>query len=60
MLIDLEQIIEQLDRAENLVELERQSGVTRATMYNILRGSDPRWSTLVRLQRYFDKCAKKC
>ena len=60
MLIDLEHIIEQLERADNLVEVERKSGVTRRTMYNILRGSDPRWSTLVRLHRYFAKCEKKC
>ena len=54
MLISLEQVIAQLERA-NLLQVEKATGVTRQTMYNILAGSDPRWSTLVRLTTYFDE-----
>ena len=54
MLISLEQVIAQLERA-NLLQVERETGVTRQTMYNILAGSDPRWSTLAKLQVYFTR-----
>jgi len=59
MLISLEQVIAQLERA-NLLQVEKATGVTRQTMYNILSGSDPRWSTLVRLTTYFDGLAERC
>lgn len=54
MLIDIEQVVAHLERA-NLLEVERATGVRRQTMYNILGGSDPRWSTLAKLQVYFTR-----
>lgn len=45
---------------QNITEVSKRTGLTRATIYNLIRGNDPRWSTVRALMAYFEKCEKGC
>lgn len=55
----LDDLRQQLAR-ENITEVSKATGLTRATIYNLIRGNDPRWSTVRALMAYFEECEKGC